>query len=103
MRSKNFQMSKLGLEKEGEREIKVPTFFAPQRKLGNSSTNIYLCFIDYAKAFDYMELNKLWKTVKEMGILDHLTRFLRNPHVGQEATVRTVCGTTDWFKIEKEA
>ena len=48
-----------------------------------------------------MELNKLWKTVKEMGILDHLTRFLRNPHVGQEATVRTLCGTTDWFKIEK--
>ena len=50
-----------------------------------------------------MELNKLWKTVKEMGILDHLTRFLRNPYVGQEATVRTLCGTTDWFKIEKEA
>ena len=50
-----------------------------------------------------MELNKLWKTLKEMGILDHLTHFLRNLYVGQEATVRTLCGTTDWFKIEKEA
>ena len=59
MRTKNFQMSKLGLEKEDEPEIKVPTLSGSQRKLGNSRKNIYLCFIDYAKAFDYMNLNKL--------------------------------------------
>ena len=63
--------------------------------------NIYLCFIDYAKAFDCVDYSKLWKTLKEMGILDHLTCLLRNLHVGQEATVRTLCGTTDWFAIEK--
>ena len=63
--------------------------------------NIYLCFIDYAKAFDCVDYSKLWKTLKEMGILDHLTCLLRNLHVGQEATVRTLYGTTDWFKIEK--
>ena len=63
--------------------------------------NIYLCFIDYAKAFDCVDYSKLWKTLKEMGILDHLTCLLRNLHVGQEATVRTLYGTTDWFAIEK--
>ena len=64
--------------------------------------NIYLCFIDYAKAFDCMDYEKLWKALKEMGISDHLTCLLRNLYVGQEATVRTLYGTTDWFKIEKE-
>ena len=59
MQTKNFQMSKLGLEKEDEPEIKVPTLSGSQRKLGNSRKNIYLCFIDYTKAFDYMNLNKL--------------------------------------------
>ena len=63
--------------------------------------NIYLCFIDYAKAFDCVDHNKLWKTLTETGIPDHLTYLLRNLYVGQEATVRTVYGTTDWFKIEK--
>ena len=63
--------------------------------------NIYICFIDYAKAFDCMDHNKLWKTLKEMGILDHLTCLLRNLYVGQEATVRTPYGTLGWFKIEK--
>ena len=63
--------------------------------------NIYLCFIDYAKAFDYVDHDKLWKALKETGIPDHLTYLLRNLYVGQEATVRTVYGTTDWFKIEK--
>ena len=58
-------------------------------------------FIDYAKAFDCVDHNKLWKTLKEMGIPDHLTCLLRNLNVGQEATVRTVHGTTDWFKIGK--
>ena len=57
-------------------------------------------FIDYAKAFDYVDHNKLWKTLKEMGIPDHLTCPLRNLYAGQEATFRTLYGTTDWFKIE---
>ena len=59
------------------------------------------CFIDYAKAFDCVDHNKLWKILKEMGIPDHLTCFLRNLYVGQEATVRTGHGTTDWFQIGK--
>ena len=63
--------------------------------------NIYLCFIDYVKAFDWVDHNKLWKALKEMGIPDHLTCLLRHLYVGQEATVRTLYGTTDWFKIKK--
>ena len=63
--------------------------------------NIYFCFIDYAKAFDCVDHKKLWKILKEMSILDHLTCLLRNLYSGQEATVRTGHGTTDWFQIEK--
>ena len=63
--------------------------------------NIYFCCIDYAKAFDCVDHNKLWKTLKEMGIPDHLTCVLRNLYAGQEATVRTGHGTTDWFQIGK--
>ena len=63
--------------------------------------NIYFCFIDYAKAFDCVDHNKLWKILKEMGIPDHLTCFLRNLYTGQEATVRTRHGTMDWFQIGK--
>ena len=63
--------------------------------------NIYFCFIDYAKAFDCVDHNKLWKILKEMGIPDHLTCFLSNLYSGQEATVRTGHGTMDWFKIGK--
>ena len=63
--------------------------------------NIYFCFIDYAKAFDCVDHNKLWKNLKEMGIPDHLTCLLRNLYAGQEATVRTGPGTTDWFQIGK--
>ena len=62
---------------------------------------IYFCFIDYAKAFDCVDHNKLWKILKEMGIPDHLTCLLRNLYAGQEATVRTGHGTTDWFQIGK--
>ena len=65
------------------------------------SENIYFCFIDYAKAFDCVDHNKLWKILKEMGIQDHLTCLLRNLYAGQEATVRTGHGTTDWFQIGK--
>ena len=61
--------------------------------------NTYFCFIDYAKAFDCVDHNQLWKILKEMGIPDHLTCLLRNLYTGQEATVRTGRGTTDWFQI----
>ena len=63
--------------------------------------NIYFCFVDYAKAFDCVDHNKLWKIVKELGIPDHLTCLLRNLYAGQEAKVRTGHGTTDWFQIGK--
>ena len=63
--------------------------------------NIYFCFIDYAKAFDCVAHKKLWKILKEIGIQDHLTCLLRNLYAGQEATVRTGHGTTDWFQIGK--
>ena len=63
--------------------------------------NTYFCFIDYAKTFDCVDHNKLWKILKEMGIPDHLTCLLRNLYAGQEATVRTGHGTTDWFQIGK--
>ena len=63
--------------------------------------NVYFCFIDYAKTFDCVDHNKLWKILQEMGIPDHLTCLLRNLYAGQEATVRTGHGTTDWFQIGK--
>ena len=63
--------------------------------------NIYFCFIDYTKAFDCVDHNKLWKILKQMGISDNLTCLLRSLYAGQEATVRTGHGTTDWFQIEK--
>ena len=64
--------------------------------------NIYFCFIDYAKAFDCVDHNKLWKILKEMGLPDHLTCLLRDLYAGQEATFRPGHGTTDWFQIGKE-
>ena len=67
------------------------------KKTREFQKNIYLCFIDYANAFDYVDHNKLWKILKEMGMTDHLTCLLRNLYAGQEATVRTGHGTTDWF------
>ena len=65
--------------------------------------NIYFCFIDFAKAFDCVDHNKLWKILQEMGIPDHLTCLFRNLYAGQETTVRTGHGTTDWFQIGKGA
>ena len=67
----------------------------------SSRKNIYFCFTDYAKAFDCVDLNKLWEILIEMGIPDHLTCLLKNLYAGQEATVRTGHGTTDWFQIGK--
>ena len=70
-------------------------------KVREFQKNIYFCFIDYAKAFDCVDHNKLWKILKEMGTPDHLTCLLRNLYTGQEATVRTGHGTTDWFQTGK--
>ena len=71
------------------------------KKASEFQKNIYFCFIDYVKAFDRVDHNKLWKILKEMGIPDHLTCLLRNLYAGQEARVRTGHGTTDWFQIGK--
>ena len=71
-------------------------------KAGEFQKNIYFCFIDYPKAFDCVDHNKLWKILKEMGIPDHLTCLLRNLYTGQEATARTQHGATDGFQIWKE-
>ena len=72
------------------------------KKAREFQKNIYFCFIDYTKAFDCVDHNKLWKILQEMRILDHLTCLLRNLYPGQEATVRTGHGTKDWFQIGKE-
>ena len=88
----NFQMFKLDLEKPEEPEIKLPREF---------QENIYICFIDYAKSFDSVDHNKLWQILQQMGTPDHLTCLLRNLYAGQEATVRTGHGTTDWFQTRK--
>ena len=96
----NFQMFKLVLEKAEEPEIKLPTSAGSSKKQ-EFQKNIYFCFIDYGKAFDCVNHNQLWKILKEMGIPDHLTCLLRNLYAGQEATVRSGHGTTDWFQIGK--
>ena len=92
-------MYKFGLEKAKEPEIKLPTFFWITEKAREFQKNIYLCFIEYTKAFDCMHHRKLWNILKEMGIPDHLTYLLRNLYMGQEATVKTRHGTRDWFQI----
>ena len=96
----NFQIFKLVLEKAEEPEIKLRTSVESSKKQESSRKNIYFCFIDYAKAFDCVVHNKLWKILKEMGIPDHLICLLRNLNAGHEATVRTG-NETDWFQIGK--
>ena len=91
----NFQMFKLVLEKSEEPEIKLPLDHGKSKRVPEKHL---FCFIDYAKAFDCVDHNKLWKILKEIGIPDHLICLLRNLYAGQEATVRTGYGTTDWFK-----
>ena len=97
----NFQIYKLVLEKAEEPEIKLPTSAGSSKKQESSRKSIYFWFIDHAKAFDCVDHNQLWKILKEMGIPDHLTCLLRNLYAGQEATVRTGHGTTNWFQIGK--
>ena len=96
----NFQMFKLDLEKAEEPGIKLPTSAGSSQEQENSRKNIYFCFIDYAKVFDCVDHNKLWKILQEMGIRGHLTCLLRNLYAGQ-ATVKTGHETTDWFQIGK--
>ena len=93
-------MLKLVLEKAEEPEIKFP-ISAGSLKKPEFQKNIYFFFIDYAKAFDCVDHNKLWKILKEMGLSDHLICLLRNLYAGKEATIRTGLGTTDWFQIGK--
>ena len=92
-------MFKLVLEKAEEPEIKLPTFSGSLKKAREFQKNIYFCFIDYANTFDCVCHSKLWKILKEMGIPDQLTFLLRILYAGQEATVRTGHGITDWFQI----
>ena len=96
-------MFKLVLEKAEEPEIKLPTSAGSSKKQESSrkKKKIYFCFTDYAKAFDCVDHNKLWEILKRMGIPDHLTCLLRNLYAGQEATIRTAHGTTDWFQTGK--
>ena len=104
-------MFKLVSEKAEEPEIKWPTstgswkkqesFLKKNKTTTKKPKTIYFCFIDYAKAFECVDQNKMWKILKEMGIRDHLICLLRNLYAGQEATVRTGHGTTDWFQIGK--
>ena len=94
-------MFKLALEKAEEPEIKLPVSAGFIEKAREFQKNIYFCFIDYAKAFDCMDHNKLYKILKEMGTPEPLTCLLRNLYAGQEATVRTGRGTTDWSKKER--
>ena len=91
-----------GFRKERGRRDQIANICWIMEKAREFQENIYFCFIDYAKDFDCVDHNKLWKILKEMGISDYLTCLLRNLHAGQEATVRTGQGTTDWFQIEKE-
>ena len=95
-------MFKVNLKKAEEPEIKLPTSVGSQEKPREFQKSTYFCFIDYDKAFDCVDHNKLWKILKEMETPDHLTCLLRNLYPGQEATVRTGHGTTDWFKLGKE-
>ena len=97
-------MFKLDLEKAEELEIKLDLWRSIQwiiEKAREFQKYIYFCFTDYAKTFDCVDHKKLWKILKEMGIPDHLTCLLKNMNAGQEATIRTGHGTTDWFQTGK--
>ena len=95
--TENVQVDKLGLGKADQ----IANIGWIMEKAREFQKNIYFCFIDYAKDFDYVDHNKLWKILQEMGIPDHLICLLRNLYAKQEATVRTGHGTTDWLQIRK--
>jgi len=97
----NFQLFKLDLERQRNQRSNCQNPL-DHRKSKRVPEKHLLCFIDYAKDFDCVDQNKLWEILKEMGIPNHLTCLLRNLYAGQEATVRTGHGTSDWFQIGKE-
>ena len=99
----NFQMFKLDLEKGRGIGDQIANICWTTEKAREFQKNTCFCFTDYAKTFDCVDHNKLWKILTEIGIPDHFTCLLRNLYTGQEATVSTGHGTTDWFKIEKES
>ena len=91
----------VGFRKGRETRDQITNIFRIIEKAREFQKNIYFCFIDYVKAFDCVDHNKMWKILKEMGKPDHLTCLLRNLYAGQEATVRSGHGITDWFQIGK--
>ena len=101
MWSMNFQIFKLVLEKAEETRDQIASIRCIIEKAREFQKNIYFCFIDFTKALDCVDHNKLRKILQDMGIRDHLTYLLRNLYAGQEATVRIGHGTMDWFKIGK--
>ena len=94
-------MEEAGFRKARGTRDQIDNIHWIMKKAREFQKNINFCFIDYAKTFDCVDHNKLWKILQEMGIPDHLTCLLRNLYTGQEATVRTGHGTTDWFQIGK--
>ena len=90
-----------GFRKGRETRDQIANILWIMEKAREFQKNIYFCFIDYVKASDCVDHNKLWKILKDMGIPDHLTCLLRNLYAGQEASVRTGHGTTDWFQTGK--
>ena len=101
MQTMNFQMFELVLGKAKEPEIKLPTSAGSSKKQESSRKTSISALLTMPKPLTVVDHNKLWKILEEMGISDHLTCLLRNLYAGQEATVRTGHGTTDWFQIEK--
>ena len=97
----NFQDVQAGFRKARGTRDQIANIHWIIEKARKFQKNIYFCFIDYTKTFDCVDHNKLWKILQEMGIPGHFTCFLRNLYAGQEATVRTGHGTTDWFQIRK--
>ena len=94
-------MFKLVLEKAEETDIKLPTSAGSSKKAREFQKSIYFCFIEYAKVFDCIDHSNLWEILKEKELQDYLTCLLRNLYAGQEATVTTGYGTTDWFQVGK--
>ena len=100
-KNRELPVVKAGFRKDRGTRDQIANIHGIIEKVREFQKNIYFCFVDYAKAFDCVDHNKLWKILKEMGIPDHLTCLLRNLYAGEEATVRTGHGTTDWFQIGK--
>ena len=101
MRTESLQIIQNGFRKGRGTRDQIANIHWIIEKAKEFQKYIYFCFIDYAKAFDCVDHNKLWKSLQELGIPDHLTCLLRNMSAGQEVTVRTGHGTTDWFQIGK--